>query len=286
MALEVRVKKLFSEGLYGSAVAQRVLRRWLPVGVDLLVSMCGAGRPVGTVETFLTAAGARQSGGVARPGGGPGALSRACVKALPVVGAGFGLFDGAGFVTPVAVSDAMAATAERAQFTVGHGPSFDALGAGRVVVAPEAIMAERWPMLHRSFVERTDIRAMVCVPLNGALTGTGLLDLYCRSSADVDALDLMAVRVIAEVIETSVGRWIHDVMVGGDAAAALLAGIGRFRSRVPIAVGMLRFSAAVGSNDALALLRAYAFREGTSVDAVAGQLVDGALSASAITKDC
>jgi hypothetical protein len=145
---------------------------------------------VGIIDQFRLAVAGVQAGEDEGPAGLPIRLSRACVRVLPVVGAGLGLFSDPTMRIPVGASDDTAATAERLQFTVAEGPCFHAHRTGQPVVATETVIADRWPLFHDQLVTRTPIRGILSMPLGDGFSGVGVLDLYCHRSADVWHIDL------------------------------------------------------------------------------------------------
>src|SRR3954462_2254211 len=72
-------------------------------------------------------------------------LTRACVAALPVDGAGLTIHDTGGVRTPIGASDPVAAHAERLQFTHGVGPCLRAHDDGVAIAFDPALLARSWP---------------------------------------------------------------------------------------------------------------------------------------------
>ena len=159
---------------------------------------------MGIAEQFRVAVGhLQESGDDAGPVLLPTRLSKACVQALPVVGAGLSLFSAPTMRIPVGASDDTADAAERLQFTVAQGPCFQAHHTGRPVVAPVDVIAEQWPLFHDELITHTAVRGIVSMPLPDGLSGVGVLDLYCRRPEDLARIDLGDVKVIAAQIATT-----------------------------------------------------------------------------------
>lgn len=132
------------------------------------------------IDRFCAAAEQLNGPGNAGPARLPIRLSKACVQVLPISGAGLSLFSAPTMRIPVGASDDTSTIAERLQFTVSDGPCFAAHRSGQVVVAPEDVIASRWPMFNDQLLGQTPIRGIVSSPLRDGLSATGVLDLYCH----------------------------------------------------------------------------------------------------------
>lgn len=211
-------------------------------------------------------------------------LAKAAAGVLPVAGAGLSVFTDDGFRIPLGASDDMAATAERLQFTVGEGPCIEAHKASRTVLATDSLIASRWPTFHEQLVSHTPFRAIVAVPLQDAFATIGTMDLFLPDSEALAALSLDDVDVVTAQItavllknsptaETDIGpRWSN-----GPAATR--------RDWVFIAMGLLNVALKVPPQDALALLRAYAYGNNRNVDDLAFDVANRRIPASALRID-
>jgi hypothetical protein len=205
-------------------------------------------------------------------------LSRACVAALPVDGAGLSIHDMKGLRTPIGASDPVASQAERLQFTHGAGPCLRAHDDGVAIAFDEALIARNWPDLHDALIGDTPFRAVLSVPLLPPLGPLIVLDLYVREPQALPATDrsdveevtialtraMVAAALGAPMQEGSRGWW--------DGPDALR------RARVWQAAGMVNVGLGLDTPDALDTLRAHAFATGQVVDDVADDLVEGRIS--------
>lgn len=208
-------------------------------------------------------------------------LAMACVRVLPITGAGISIFTSATMRIPVGVSDDVAAAAERAQFAVAQGPCFDAHRTGRLIVATEPVIAQRWPVFHDRLISQTPVRGVIAAPLRDGPAGIGALDLYCNRSEDVLSIAPADVRSAAgyiteELIHTGLlpalrngslwdrSRWQENAGVTG-------------RSHVLMAMGMVSVGLSLNLDDALAILRGRAFVTDSTLDLVAHDVIKGAL---------
>jgi ANTAR domain len=201
-------------------------------------------------------------------------LARATAAALPVDGAGLSVHGESGLRTPLAASDEAASLAERLQFTVGRGPCLLAARLALPVRANEAHLAEEWPIFHDLLVSSTSFRSMLALPLPGQLRGLGTLSLYRDEPTGVATVRLTEAGRVARLIAEHLGpaadwsAWTpHECRGVANTPDA------RRRSRVWMAVGSLMLALQLRTDDALGLLRGYAYASGRTLDDVADDLV-------------
>lgn len=215
----------------------------------------------------------------------PERLARACAQVLPVDGAGISLFFAPDRRLPLGASDPTSAVAERLQFTVGEGPCLSSHAEGGPVLADEATIAARWPGFSDVLFARTTIRSTLSLPLRDELHGIGALDLYAVRPSRMAALALSdALAVTAEVV-AALGRQ-HDQLPRRPGGPAWLdAPAAQQRSLVWQAIGFVNAALEVSSPDALALLRGYAYAEGSSLDELAPRVLSRQVLVEALSPD-
>ncbi|SDT32766.1 hypothetical protein SAMN04488543_3760 [Friedmanniella luteola] len=216
----------------------------------------------------------------------PKLLSEACVAVLPVQGAGISVLQD--LRVPLGASDPMAALAERLQTTLGEGPCLDAVKTPLPLAVGEDAIQERWPVFGAEFLTRTPYRSVASLPLIPP-RGTqrlGAMDLY------LTAPEPMGTRLLFE-LAASVANPVAAVLagspVGEDAAGITMpvwlnSDLVHARMEVWAAVGVVLVATPMENADALALLRAYAYGHGTSLDDVASRLTSGALEVGEIVE--
>lgn len=212
------------------------------------------------------------------PGLLPRVLAEACVAILPVAGAGISVTQD--LRVPLGSSDAVAATAERLQTTLGEGPCLDAVATPMPLTAGLGVMAVRWPAFHAELVSRTPYRSVAALPLipgNGRRLGA--LDLYLTGS---EAMEPQLLFQLANSIATPMAQILSGAPIGQDADGITMptwlnSDVVRERMQVWSAVGQLMASSALENADALALLRAYAYGHETTLDDVAARVVSQSL---------
>lgn len=217
----------------------------------------------------------------------PTLLAQACVEVLGVAGAGVSMIDGE-LRIPLGASDAVAARAEALQTGLGEGPCLEATAKSEPLVADETAMALRWPMFHRELLTETPFRCVASIPLTSAQRRRfGALDLYSTDSAALLRLNL---NEIYTQIADPVAGMLFDVprTVAEDGTALPMwmnnDSITR-RMKVWVAVGILMEHADLTTADALAMLRAYAYSHGVSLDDIVDDITTKRLHPDAVSAD-
>ena len=215
----------------------------------------------------------------------PAVLSAACVEVLPVAGAGLSLIDV--LRVPLGSSGPAVEVAERLQTTLGEGPCLSAVAAGEPLLADRRDIAARWPTFSCELFRQTPFRSVASLPLSTAGDPPfGALDLYSTAPQIQGSLVDEQVRadVVAQIVELlraapmTAASWTSEpvaVWLGG-------ASVNR-RMEVWAAVGMVMNTTGLGQEDALSLLRGYAFGHQTTLDEAAQQLLDHQLDPALLT---
>jgi GAF domain-containing protein len=196
----------------------------------------------------------------------PHRICLACVETLPVTAASISVVIGNGSLTPLCTSNALAASIEELQFTVGIGPCVDAATSGQPVLVPDLAdttdpVVARWPTFAGPAVH-AGIRAVYAFPLRiGAIT-LGVIDL-CRDTP--------------AVLTEPENR--HAQLVANTAALAVLAAAAPVDhdafhlAEVYQAAGMMMIQLQVAIDVALLHLRAYCFARNRPIGDVAKDVV-------------
>jgi hypothetical protein len=216
----------------------------------------------------------------------PVRLARAGAVALGVEGVGLSLHGEPGLRTPLAASSEVASTAERLQFTAGSGPCLLAAESGFPVFGSEVVLARRWPVFHDLLVTHTPLRSVIALSLSGRLKGIGGMDVYLAEPDGVAAVDFAEARCVAQLVSDHLelaADW--SVWTPTELPAWSDTPDARRRGRLWMAVGMLTLALEAPAQDALAVLRGYAYAAGRTVDDVAGDLVDRRLEPERLRED-
>lgn len=237
-----------------------------------------AGGGAGTSELsnrYVAAGLSSFPGGPVDPGLMPTMLSTAAVEVLGVEGAGLSLVDS--LRVPLGASGEEVRRAERLQTTLGEGPCLSAVETAAPLAADTTQMGQRWPLYCRELIAQTPFRSVVSLPLAWPDRRPFLaLDFYLTSSEPDTSLLQDPVRgEITTVISTFLSGAQLNRLPGEDPYANVqwLAGEGMLeRMNVWAAVGMLMANSKVSQPEGLALLRGYAFSQGTTLDDVAQRL--------------
>jgi hypothetical protein len=209
----------------------------------------------------------------------PLVLVRAVVSVLPVSGAGLSMMTDQ-LRIPLAGSDQDAVMAERLQTTVGEGPCLSATATDGSLAADVAAMAASWPIFCERFVAETPYRSVASFPLL-SVGGTylGALDVYSASPEAFTFSELEAVNaaVAIPIAGMLFGRAGTGELDGPTGQGWLDQELVDQRMNVWVAVGMLMERLQLKNDDALALLRGYAYSRDFTLDDAARLLTDGSL---------
>ncbi len=213
----------------------------------------------------------------------PAVLAASCVTVLPVAGAGLSVADV--LRVPLGASDPTATRAERLQTTLGEGPCLAAMETGQPLVAGLASMKSRWPLFQAALLEQTPYRSVASLPLSDGKHVFGALDLYSESP-DADPF-LTSEQVLSDVADQIgvilSGAPVSPVSWSDEPVASWLGGpdVER-RMGVWRAVGILVAGVGMDQNNALAVLRGYAFAHQLTLDHLAQLLSEGTITADAV----
>jgi len=210
------------------------------------------------------------------PGLPPAQLTRAADSVLAADGVGLSVHEKPTLHTPLAASNASAATVERMQFTAGEGPCMVAAEAGLPVFATENLLSSRWPVFHDMIVTQTPVRSVLALPLPGALKGLIVLDVCFIDPAGPGIIDIFAARTVARMVAQRLRS------EGAPWTGTLDA---RRRAWVGVAVGMVSMALTVPATDALALLRGRAYATDRTVDDLAADVIDGHIHPDQLRED-
>jgi hypothetical protein len=205
-------------------------------------------------------------------------------SSLCVASAGVARVSGAGVVLmmhgralgTVCSSDPLAEAIEEIQYTLGEGPCVDAFSTRQPVLVPDLGAKEivRWPGFREGALA-AGIRAVFGFPILIGPVCIGAVNLYHDRSGPLTDEQLADATVVAHVAGRTVLDW--QSVAGEGSLARQLEHLPTNRAVVHQATGMISVQAAVTINDAVALLRAYAFSTNRPVSDVATDVVGGVI---------
>ncbi|HEX3752795.1 MAG TPA: ANTAR domain-containing protein [Streptosporangiaceae bacterium] len=177
----------------------------------------------------------------------------------------------------VHATSARAAELEQLQFALGEGPCVDAFASGTPVLVPE-LAAGSWQARWPGFTMEAPAAAVFAFPLASGAIRVGVLGLYRATPGSLSPGALADVLVCADVALQLV---LHSrAAADGDGDGAGRAhdswarnGWSDDHARVYQATGMVSAQRRVGLEEALALLRAYAFAHDQGLGVVAAAVV-------------
>jgi hypothetical protein len=197
----------------------------------------------------------------------PGRVCSVAVGLLGMTGAGLSL-RGEGEPGALWTSDEVAEGIEQAQLTFGEGPGVDAFSYRAPVLEPDLTTAlSRWPFFGPAALG-LGVHALFAFPLQVGASRLGVLDL-CRNDPGFVSDDELADCLILADVATQDLLDLHAQGVlpwGGS-------GVGGQQARVHQATGMIAAQLGLSMADALARLRGQAFAAGSTINAVADDVV-------------
>lgn len=206
-------------------------------------------------------------------------LCSACVDAMAVEGAAISVMAEASRPMASSVSDSRVSRFEELQFTLGEGPAIAAFRACAPAFVEDLLAPDGyWPVFAAEAAAVASgtgwpIRSVLALPLQlGGRQPLGVLDLYERRLGAPDAALLKKARIAVDTVAIAL---FSATLAGTDEGGRLGWLHGAIESRVDVdqAVGMVMAQADLGSEEALACIRAYAFVHGQSTDEVARAVI-------------
>jgi hypothetical protein len=203
----------------------------------------------------------------------PTSLADACVRALPVSGAGLALMTDEGPAGIIAATDGAALQLEELQFTLGEGPCVDASKTGRPVLQPDLALTAplRWPAFAGGVLQ-AGIRAIFAFPLRVGAIRIGVLDLYRDRAGALSPEELTEALSFADAATL--------VLLHAQAGSPVRGAVPVLNERAEVhqATGVVSVQAAVGLAEALVLLRARAFAEERPLADLARDVLTGTVN--------
>ncbi|MFJ1971157.1 GAF and ANTAR domain-containing protein [Streptomyces sp. NPDC087903] len=218
----------------------------------------------------------------------------AAVAGLPVGGAGVSAMSRDRASHPLCSTDDVSEQLEELQLTLGEGPCMDAYLLGSTVFSSDLLAGEhqeRWPVFAAAALD-AGARAVFAFPLQIGAISPGVLDLYSRSSVELDAdevADAMAFADTATLLlldsRISDTGTFFDIdrsgtyRSGGDSSDTRPPGggplddLGGYRAEIDQATGILMVQLGVGVEEAFVRLRAYAYAHGIRLAVVAADVL-------------
>ncbi|HTL83998.1 MAG TPA: GAF and ANTAR domain-containing protein, partial [Acidimicrobiia bacterium] len=184
-----------------------------------------------------------------------------CVASAEVVGvrgAGVALMAAGHALGMICVSDDVTGALEEVQYSLGEGPCVDAYHAHAPVLASDLADADgdEWPAFREGAL-RVGVRAAFGFPLMVRGICIGALNLYHDRPVNLTSDQVADAVAVCHVAAHTVLRWQSLATPGS--VAWQLEGVPAHRAVVHQATGMISVQAGASVDDALAMLRAYAF---------------------------
>lgn len=205
-------------------------------------------------------------------------ICAACAEVLPADGAAVTVMTSDVQRETIYASDDVIAAVERAQYSLGEGPSLLAFTRGRPALVPavsERSTASRWPVLAGELAA-LPVGALFCFPMRFGVMSVGVLTFYRRSPGPLSAEDVALVLSVLDLTTLGLlelrGGSTDEFLLG-----RALAVDGLRRRQVHQATGVLMGQFGVSVEAAFARLRAHAFADGRDIEVVADDILIGRL---------
>jgi hypothetical protein len=209
------------------------------------------------------------------PGEIPARLCDVAVELLPVTGASVSLHSG-GMPVQLGASSAQAAYVTEIQATLGDGPCQSAAASGVPVLACDLTEGQdvlRWPVFAQQ-ATAAGVQAVYSMPLGNDTVCVGTLDLYRDTPGDLTDRDLRTARVVAGMMTVALMALPRVEEAGDPGDERWLSGLATDQDQVYQAIGMIMAQLGVGTDEALARLRAHAFAHARAAVDVARDVVE------------
>ncbi|MFI7408391.1 GAF and ANTAR domain-containing protein [Streptomyces sp. NPDC049627] len=211
----------------------------------------------------------------AGPGEVPARLCDVAVELLPVTGASVSLHSD-GMPVQLGASSAQAAYVTELQATLGDGPCQSAAESGVPVLACDLTTGRdvlRWPVFAQQ-ATAAGVRAVYSMPLGTESVCVGTLDLYRDIPGDLTDRELRTARLMAGMMTVALMALPRAEEPGDPEDEGWLSGLATDQDQVYQAAGMLMAQLGIGTDEALARLRAHAFAHGCMARDVARDVVE------------
>ncbi|MET9832143.1 GAF and ANTAR domain-containing protein [Streptomyces sp. NPDC006385] len=204
----------------------------------------------------------------------PARLCDVAVELLPVTGASVSLHSD-GMPVQLGASSAQAAYVTELQATLGDGPCQSAAQSGAPVLARDLTDGRdvlRWPVFAQQ-ATAAGVRAVYSMPLGNETVCVGTLDLYRDTPGDLTDRELRTARLVAGMMTLALMALPRAQEAGDPDDERWLSGLATGQDQVYQATGMMMAQLGVGTDEALARLRAHAFSHGRTALDVARDVV-------------
>ncbi|GAA2756840.1 GAF and ANTAR domain-containing protein [Actinopolymorpha rutila] len=205
----------------------------------------------------------------------PRRICDAVVETLPVDGVGVSLMnlDIAGGRTLLGASNEVGAGIEELQYRLGEGPCVSAFVDNQPVLVPDLQTAEatvRWPMFTRE-IAAMGVRAIFALPLRIGMHSMGVLDFHRTRHGPL--LEVVEALLVADAV--AIVLFNYQLRQQQTEGMPDLYELSQLRhDQVHLAIGMVSGQLDIPNEQAIDLLRAYAYEHGEHLNDVAEQVVE------------
>jgi GAF domain-containing protein len=202
-------------------------------------------------------------------------LTERSVELLQADAAGLILVDPQGKLHVLASTTDQARVLELFELQNSEGPCLDCFTTGQPVVNIDLAEVEaRWPRFQAA-TTAAGFRSVHALPLRLRGQVIGAMNLFCRDRSNLSKDDIAVGQALSDV--ATIGLLQERTVRHGEIVAEQLQGALNSRILIEQAKGVLAERSGAGVDEAFAVLRAYARRNGRHLSAVAAAVIDGSL---------
>lgn len=194
-------------------------------------------------------------------------LCSSCVQDAGVDGLGLGILARDGSPETVYATNEVAARLEDLQFTLGEGPSVDAVRSGEAVLVPSLGdgTGHRWPTFARE-ADAAGVQAIFAFPIKSGTAMLGTLGLHRTAAGALTAPQLRATLSCVDTTASLLLALTPRTLAGGEPEST-------YRMLVHQAAGMAMIQLDSSIEEALLRLRATAYAEDRPINDLAADIV-------------
>ena len=203
-------------------------------------------------------------------------LCRPFLSSLPISGVSVTVISSSGTQSSVCSSDAVSARIDELQFELGEGPQWSAARSGDMVLLPDVRSGGHndWPVFGAALRE-LPVAALFSVPMRMGAVTVGVATLHHTKPGQLKQEHQNTSLVIASAIAIAAVK--RAMASAADDVAPESVSTPALRREVHQATGMILVHLDTTATIAYSRLQAYAFSNGRTVQAVAGDVVAGTL---------
>ena len=196
---------------------------------------------------------------------------------MSAMGAGLSMTRDGGVLEPLLATDPVVGELDELQFSLGEGPSCDAMALGSPVLGSDlagVAAGRRWPAFASAATER-GVRGLFVFPVGAGAAKLGVLSVYRRQAGPLRPAQATDGLVFADAV--FVLSLDHRHGISADLDEVIDTAFTARRAEVHQAAGLVAAQQSISVTNALARLRAHAYSSGLPLHRIAAAVMAGSL---------